>query len=94
MYMENDSFNLEGAYNQLKEEDPFPWKTNCLKCGNTLLTEARVSYQPHKNNWINFYRPAYCPDCNQGLKKLEVKVFAAVDKKGKIYPRNEKGKIE
>jgi len=94
MHMEEDNFNLEGLYNQLKEEEPFPWKAKCLSCGKDILTEARVSYQPQKEELINIYRPAHCPECEKGLKKVEVKVFGAINKEGDLHVRNKKGEIK
>lgn len=89
-----NSFNLEGAYNQIKEEDPFLKDAQCLNCGKDMITQANVSYQPQRMEVINFFRPAYCPECAQGLKKLTVKVFAAIDEEGELYQRNQIGEFK
>jgi len=92
--MEETTINLEGAYNQIKEEEPLPWTGNCLSCGKKLVTEARASYQPEKIDRIDLYRPAHCPNCAEGLREIEVKVFASINQEGEVIPKNKKGRIE
>jgi len=89
-----NNFNLEGLYNQLKEEDPFTKNAECLDCGKDMITQSHVSYQPQRNEVINFFRPAYCPDCDQGAKSLVVKVFASIDEQGEMYARNQVGEFK
>lgn len=89
-----NNFNLEGAYNQIKEEDPFLKDGECLDCGKDMITQAHVSYQPQIKEVINFFRPAYCPECAEGHKELVVKVFAAIDDQGELYARNQVGEFK
>lgn len=89
-----NNFNLEGAYNQIKEEEPFPKTAECLNCGRDMITQSHVSYQPQIKEVINFFRPAYCPECAEGLNKLTVKVFASIDDQGELYARNQIGEFK
>ena len=91
---EESNFNLEGAYNQIKEEQPFPWKAKCLDCGVEMITELKGSYMPEKNKVIHLFRPAYCPDCEQQNSSLMVKVVAAIGKNGELHPLNKKGRVK
>lgn len=86
--------NLEGAYQQLEDESPFPWQYNCKKCNRKVITELNTSYLPEKDRGIKLFRPLYCPKCNDGLDKLMIKVIAEIKEDGKIYPRNKKGRVK
>lgn len=86
--------DLEQAYEKIKEEQPYPWEGQCQECGKKMVTELHAGYKPHKNDFINLYRPAYCPDCNEGMDELIVKIIAAADQQGEIHPRNRKGKMK
>lgn len=87
MHMEKPSqINLEGLYQQIKEEEPLPWAAQCTKCGRKIITEARATYRPEKHSTIKLYRPAHCPECITPGKP-QAQIFAAIDQYGKIHPR-------
>lgn len=88
-----DHFNIEGAYNELKEEAPYPWKAECTECPNELITQLDVSYLPEKDDRIKLLRPALCPECASELDKVLVKIVAEIAPNGKIYPKNKEGRL-
>lgn len=88
-----DQINLEGAYEQLKEEMPLPIKTDCVGCNKKLITQLDVSYIPDRDLRIKLFRPAYCQDCTE-QNGIFVKLVGEISGEGKFYPKNKKGPVE
>jgi len=88
-----DQINLEGAYEQLKEELPRPIKTDCVGCDKELITQLDASYIPDRDLRIKIFRPAYCQECTEA-NGVFVKLIAEIGGDGKFYPKNKKGRVE
>lgn len=88
-----DQINLEGAYEQIKQEMPRPHKANCTDCGRKLITQIDVSYMPDKDQRIKFFRPAFCKECMQA-NGIFVKLIAEIDENGELHPKNKEGRVE
>lgn len=90
---EGDTINLQGAYENLKQEMPVPWKAECTDCGTDLITQLDTSYLEERDDAIKVFRPSYCNECME-INGLYVKVIAEVKKDGKIYPKNQEGPVK
>lgn len=87
-----DEINLDGVYEQLREELPVPWNTKCTECGRKLITQLDVSYIPEKDHRVKFFRPAYCGECAEN-NGIYVKLIGEISKDGEFHPKNKEGPL-
>lgn len=84
--------NLEEIYEKLTEKLPTPIKTRCTECHIEMITYLDASYIHKKDDRIKILRPSNCPECAK-LDGLLVTIVGEIAMNGKLYPKNETGRL-